>query len=70
MSWSYDPKTRLTDATTHVLPRTKVEDAIALLVEAGIWNQYEITRIVKALSGLGRGEVRFNVNLVLNGKEQ
>ena len=67
--WSYDPSTRRTEATKPTLHRTKVEDAIVQLVEAGIWNQFEIVRIVQALSGLGRGEIQFNVDLVLNGRD-
>lgn len=65
-SWTFNPSTKTTDDEAGaIIPRIRVEEAIGRLAQAGIRNRYELVRILGALSSLGRGEIRFNVDLVL-----
>jgi hypothetical protein len=63
MAWSYDAKTRTTDGRQGLILRAQIEEAADLLHAAGIKNRLLVVDVLKALSGLGKGEVRFNVDL-------
>lgn len=64
-SWSFNPQTMSTDDDHKgLLRRVEIDEAIHRLLGAGITNQLELTRIVAALTGLSKKEVRFNVELM------
>lgn len=66
MAWTFNPSTQRTDDEGEaIIPRVRVEEAIGRLARAGIHNRHELVRILGALSALGRGEIRFSVDLVL-----
>lgn len=63
-SWSFNPATMSTDDDKGLLRRVQIDEAIHRLLGAGITNQLELTRIVAALTGLSKKEVRFTVELM------
>lgn len=63
-SWSFNPATMTTDDDRGLLRRVQIDEAILRLLAIGITNQLELTRIVTALTGLPKKEVRFTVELV------
>ena len=63
MSWSYDPKSLSTGDGRDLLTRTELEEAADRLWKAGIRNQALMVDILKALSGLSHGEVKFTIQL-------
>ena len=64
MSWSYDPTRKTTGDGDGIIPRVKVEEAAELLLKGGFRNRRLVVDILRSLSGLGRGEVEFNVGFV------
>ena len=64
MPWSYNYKTKRTDDCSGILPRARLEEAAEALI-AGGFNTVIVTDVLAALSGVSRGEVAFNVELVL-----
>lgn len=65
MSWLYNPVTMRTDERTDPLQWICLEEAIGRLHAKVAKNVFEIEDIVRALSGLGKKEVRFRIRLVL-----
>jgi len=64
MAWSFNPTTGKTDDEGDpLIPRVRVEEAIDRLADSGIRNQFEIVRVLEALTNLKRSELRFNVAL-------
>ncbi len=68
MSWSYNPITQSTESSTGIVKREQIEEATHVLYEAGIRNQLLIVDVLKALSGLSKGEIKFNVELELKDR--
>jgi hypothetical protein len=67
MSWRYNPQTMKTEPEPDgVLCRSALEEAVELLIKAGIRNRNEIADCLSALTGLSWGEVAFTINLVLD----
>ena len=62
-SWTYDPLSQTTGDSLGIIPRTRLEEAAEILYQAGITNQFLIVDVLKALSRLKSGEVRFHVEL-------
>lgn len=66
MPWTYDTATRTaTDGSSGIIPRWRLDEAAEILCAAGVTNRRLIVDVLKALTGLGRGEVQFNVELAL-----
>lgn len=70
MSWLYNAQTMKTDERTDPLQRICLEEAIERLHKNVTKNVFEIEDIIRALSGLGRKEVRFNIQLVLGNPNE
>ena len=68
MNWSYDVKTQTTGDDVGIVPRVNLEEAAALLRDAGL-GQTVVVRVLRALTGL-RSEVDFNVSLVFSESEK
>lgn len=64
MSWTYDPQTQKTDERNDPLHRNSVEEAVQRLYSVTT-NVFFIEDVIRALTGLSKGEVHFNVQLVL-----
>jgi hypothetical protein len=64
--WAYDHKSRTTGDGDGLVPRTRIEEAAEALHSAGFSNRPLIVDVLVALSGLRRGEVKFNVDLALD----
>lgn len=69
MAWEFNPKTQTTLDDTGVISRLQMEDCVERLKDAGIKNQLLIVDVMKALSSLSHGEIRYTVSLVF-GEEQ
>lgn len=70
MSWEFNPETMSTGDDKGLLRRVQIDEAIYLLILAGMTNQLEITRVVSALTGLSTAEVRFNVELAFKPTQE
>lgn len=71
-SWSYDPTTRTAGEQPEALmPRALVEEAVDRLVQVQPrLSPRIIVDVLQALSGLGRSEVSFTVDLVLTDERR
>lgn len=65
VAWKYYPNTKATGDGQDILRRIDLEEAVERLWAVGIRNRPVIVDVLKALSGLSGGEVRFNVELAL-----
>ena len=68
--WFYNPQTRSTGDGHNLIPRTNLEVAAERLYAGGMRNQLELVDCLKALTGLSRGEIRFNVGLMFESLER
>ncbi len=66
--WSYNPTTQKTTDAAGIIPRVKVEEAIDLMRGVGMQNRVLMVDVLAALSGLSKPEIRFNVDLVFEGR--
>lgn len=64
MAWEYNPTTQTTNDDDGIISRLQMEDCVGRLKDAGIKNQLLIVDVMKALSSLSRGEIRYTVSLV------
>lgn len=66
-AWSYNPKTRIAgEVLRRPITRERLEDAAVLLLAVRpALSHWIIVDTLRSLSGLSRGEVLFNLNLVL-----
>lgn len=71
MAWSFNPQTQTTDDDDADAPirSVQLEGCIERLVDAGFRNRFELIRIFKPLTNLSKGEIGFNVDLVLEQPE-
>jgi hypothetical protein len=70
VSWSYNAERRTTGDSHGIIPRVRLEESAEVLYAAGIRNRPLIVDVLKALSGLSRAEVKFNVDLALQERER